>query len=233
MGKVMRLNELQEDQKLHIEVLAKGGTLEYDVVTKISTHGGILIEPIRYKDKILNFGHPDIAIKVIYAREGEKPIEWDGCFIKTVEYNGERYHFIGCEKVGVEVNRRGCVRIFLGDKGQAQVGAHHGILKVTVKDISASGFSFVGESVQDVAIGEVVHLTFEEGIRLEKFDLYGNLMRKVELEEKSALYGCKLAKHYKEVDAYIAKRQRDQAQHVQNQLVRRSAQTIYELKKQE
>lgn len=230
--RVMRLDELLKGQKLHVEVLAKGGMLEYDVTTSLCSHGGVLIEPIRYQGKILNFNRSDITIRVLYARDGEKPIEWDGCFIKTVEYNGEKYHLIGCEKIGVEVNRRGCIRIFLGDKGVAQVGEHRGVLNVTVKDLSCTGFSFIGESIPDAPTGALVHLTFEEGIRLEKFSLYGNVMRKVEMEEKRALYGCKLTKQCKEVDAYIAKRQRDQAQHLQNQLIKRSAMTIYELKKE-
>ena len=102
---VMRLEELAENQKLHIEVIAKTGRLEYDVVSKFSAHGAVFIEPIRYNNQIINFVRSDIIIKVLYTRNNRKPIEWSNCYIKSVEYKGKQYHMIGSNNVGIESPR--------------------------------------------------------------------------------------------------------------------------------
>lgn len=227
---IMRIRDIPNNQKLHIEVSAKGGVLEYDVVIKFCAYGGVFVSPIRYEGKMLNFSRPDIRIKVLYLRNEQKPIEWQSCFIKSVEYKGQKYHMIGSAGVGIEVNRRGCVRIFVGDPGEAQIGAHTGVMQVTIKDISSTGFSFLGERMSDTELGESVHVTFEEKVHSERFSLYGKLVRKVELDETRILYGCKMLALNKAVDAYIAQRQREQAQHLQSQLAKRSAQTLEKMK---
>lgn len=223
---VMKLEELPENQKLHIDVIAKTGHLEYDVVSKFSACGAVFIEPIRYNNQIINFMRSDIIIKVLYTRSNRKPIEWSSCYIKWVEYKGKQYHMIGSNKVGIEVNRRGCFRIFVGEEGLAQVGEHTGIMKVTMKDISATGFSFLGERESETPLGENVRLTFEDSERDIRFDLSGRLVRKVKGEDEKTLYGCKLYVSNKIVDSYIARRQREQAQHLQSQLMERSKTTF-------
>ncbi len=219
---IMNLEELAENQKLHIEVIAKTGRLEYDVVSKFSAHGAVFVEPIRYKEQVINFVRSDIMINVFYTRNNRKPIEWRGCYIKWVEYKGKQYHMITCKNVGIEVNRRGCFRIFVGEEGLAQVGEHTGIMKVTVKDISATGFSFLGDRELETPLGGGVRLTFEDNIRDIRFDLSGRLVRKVKGEDEKTLYGCKLYVSNRLVDSYIARRQREQAQHLQRQLTERS-----------
>lgn len=226
---VMKFEELAENQKLHIEVIGKTGRLEYDVVSKFCVQGAVFIEPIRYNKQIINFVRSDIIIKVLYTRKNRKPIEWRDCHIKAVEYKGNYYHMITCKNVGVEVNRRECFRIFVGEDGQAQVGEHTGIMKVNVKDISATGFSFVGKRESETPLGEHVRLTFDDIIRKVHFDLTGKLVRKEKDEDEKTIYGCELYAANKTVDSYIAQRQREQAQHLQKQLVERSKVTFEKL----
>lgn len=223
---IMKLEELAENQKLHIEVIAKTGSLEYDVVSEFSAHGAVFIEPIRYNKQIINFVRSDIIINVLYIRNNRKPIEWRGCYIKAVEYRGKQYHMISSKNVGTEVNRRGSFRVFVGEEGLAQVGKHTGVMKVTIKDISATGFSFVGERESETPLGEGVRLTFEDSIRNVHFDLSGRLVRKEKDDNEKTLYGCNLYSSNKIVDSYIARRQREQAQHLQKQLVERSRATF-------
>lgn len=223
---IMKLEDLAENQKLHIEVIAKTGRLEYDVVSKFSAHGAVFIEPIRYHGQIINFVRSDIIINVLYTRNNRKPVKWHGCYIKWVEYKGKQYHMIVCKSAGTEVNRRGCFRIFVGEEGLAQVGEHTGIMKVTVKDISATGFSFLGERESETPLGGGVRLTFEDSIRDIRFDLSGRLVRKVKGDDEKTLYGCKLSISNKVVDSYIARRQREQAQHLQSQLTEYSKGTF-------
>lgn len=228
---VMRIGDLEENQGLHIEVIAKGGRLEYDVRTVFSEGGVTFIEPIRYKNQIVDFMRSDIIINVLYTRDGEKPIEWRGCIMKVMEYKGNQYHAIGCKNVGVEVNRRECLRVFVGEKGIAQVGSHRGTINATVKDVSATGFSFTGAQDIDPKTGDAVRLVFEDHVRHNRFELMGKLVRTVEMDEGRTLYGCRLDGAHKGIEEYIAQRQREQAQHLQKQLMERSRETFSKARK--
>ena len=224
---VMKIGDLEEKQKLSIEVIAKGGRLEYEVETIFSEAGATFIEPIRYKNQIIDFMHSDMIINVIYSRNGEKPIEWRGCYIKAIEYKGKHYHAIVCKNVGVEVNRRGCLRIFVGEQGSAMLGESRRTLKVTVKDVSATGFSFLCEQGTAGKPGEDVSLSFEDHTHHIRFNSDGKLVRTVEEEDGRILFGCQLETEHKGVEEYIAQRQREQARHVQKQLIERTKENLY------
>ena len=86
----MKLDELQENEKIHIEVTLQNGKLEYEVEVLLVEQGIVFIEPIRYNNQIINFMKPDINITVIYARNEKKPIEWRGCVMKSLEYKGNK-----------------------------------------------------------------------------------------------------------------------------------------------
>lgn len=226
---VMKLEDIGANQNLHIEVIGKSAHLEYDVVSQFTTQGAVFIEPIRYNKQIINFMRSDIRIKVLHTRKNRKPTEWRDCCIRAVEYKGNYYHIITCKNVGVEVNRRECFRIFVGEDGFAQVGEHTGVMKVNIKDISATGFSFAGERESETPLGEHVRLTFDDAIRKIHFDLEGKLVRKETDDKERTLYGCELYASNKMVESYIAQRQREQAQHLQKQLIERSKITFEKL----
>ena len=222
----MNLDELQENDKLHIEVSLKNGKLEYDVEVLFADYGAVFIEPIRYNNQIINFMKPDISISVIYSKSDKKPVEWRGCFMKSLEYKGKKYHAIGCKNPGVEVNRRGCLRIFVGETGIAHMSGPMGSVQVTVKDVSATGFSYIASKGKEATIGESVRLSFEDHIHYNKFELYGTLVRVVELDENRLQFGCALTKPDNTLEEYIALRQREQARHMQQQLIERSKETF-------
>lgn len=227
----MKLDELQENEKIHIEVTLQNGKLEYEVEVLLVEQGIVFIEPIRYNNQIINFMKPDINITVIYARNEKKPIEWRGCVMKSLEYKGNKYHAIACKNVGIEVNRRSSVRIFVGENGIAHMSGPLGAIQVTVKDVSASGFSYTASTGKGAATGESVKLVFEDHIHYNKFELYGTLVRIVEIDESRVQFGCALTKPDSKLEEYIALRQRSQARHIQQQLIERSKETYLKDKK--
>lgn len=224
---VMKIGDLEANQKICIEVIAKGGRKEYEVITRFSEGGVVFIDAIRYKNQIIDFMHADIILNVIYPREGEKPIEWRECLMKVVEYKGKHYHAIICKKVGVEVNRRTSVRIFVGDPGSAVIGEQRASLSITVRDVSANGFSFLSAKKVDAKPGEMVRISFDESTHHLHFDLDGKLVRTKEEDDGRTFYGCRMDAEYKALDEYIAQRQREQAQHVQRQLLERAKESFY------
>ena len=118
-----------------------------------------------------------------------------------------------------EVNRRGSYRISMGILGLAVVDGFEGKMHVVVKDISATGFSFIAPKEDMTKEGADVRLTFVEEKSDLRFDLSGRLVRKVDLNNGQIQYGCKLYVSNTVIDNYIAKRQREQAAHLQNKLI--------------
>lgn len=224
---IMKIGDLEANQKICIEVIAKAGRKEYEAITRFSEGGVVFIDAIRYKNQVINFMQADIILNVIYPREGEKPIEWRDCLMKVVEYKGKHYHAIICKKVGVEVNRRTSVRIFIGDPGSAMIGEQRTSLSITVKDVSSTGFSFLSTKKVDAKPGESVRISFDEKSHHLHFDLEGKLVRTKEEDDGRTFYGCKMESDNRALDEYIAQRQREQAQHVQKQLVERAKENFY------
>lgn len=225
----MTLGEVQQNSILHMEVLGKSGRLEYDLPVLFTAQGAAFVSPITYKGQIVNFNRTDVMINILYTRNDEKPIQWCGCAVKTVAYKGNKYHMISCSKIGLEVNRRGSYRLYMGISGLATIDGVDGKMRVVVKDISATGFSFIAPKENMTKEGADVRLAFEEEKSDLRFDLSGRLVRKVELDNGQIQYGCKLYVSNKVIDNYIAKRQREQAAHLQNKLIEKNRDTIKKL----
>ena len=223
---IMKIGDLEPNKKICIEVIAKAGRKDYDAVTRFSEGGVVFIDAIRFKNQVINFMQPDIILNVIYAREGEKPIEWRDCMMKVVEYKGKNYHAIICKKIGVEVNRRTSVRMFVGDPGSAMIGEHRTSMSITVKDVSSTGFSFLSTKKVEVGPEESVRISFDIKSHHLHFDLDGKIVRTHEEQDGRTFYGCKLENDHRALDEYIAQRQREQAQHVQRQLVERTKENL-------
>lgn len=227
--KIMTLGDVGEGSNLHLEVLGKGARLEYNVKILFTAQGSAFIKPIDYKGDVINFNRSGIMINAILTRGAEKPIQWCGCSIKIVTYKGKRYHMISCSKVGLEINRRGSYRVSVGLSGFALVDGLEKKILVVVKDVSATGFSFISDTEELTSIGADVQLVFEDAIEGEKFVLTGRLVRKHDLGNGRVQYGCKMYVPNKTMDGYIAKRQREQAAHLQKKLIQRNKDTIRQL----
>lgn len=226
---IITLGEVQQNGTLHMEVLAKSGRLEYDLTVLFTAQGAAFVSPITYHGQIINFNRTDVMINILYTRDNEKPIQWCGCLVKTVLYKGKKYHMISCSKIGLEVNRRGSYRLYVGISGIATVDGFEGKMHVGVKDISATGFSFVAPKENLTKEGADVRLTFEVVKEDLRFDLSGRLVRKVDMDNGQIQYGCRMYVANKAVDNYIAKRQREQAAHLQNKLIEKNIDTIKKL----
>lgn len=224
---IMKIGDLEANKRICVEVIARAGKKEYQVITRFSEGGVVFIDAIRFKNQVINFMQPGIILNVIYAREGEKPIVWRDCLMKVVEFKGKQYHAIICKKVGVEVNRRTSVRIFVGDPGSAMIGEHRSAMSITVKDISSTGFSFLSTKKVDAKPGDHVRISFDVKSHHLHFELEGKVVRTKEEEDGRSFYGCKMETDYRALDEYIAQRQREQARHVQKQLLERAKETFY------
>ncbi len=168
-----------------------------------------LIVDIIYLDKkMLNLASNNIRINLMLIREGKVPIVWKNVTCKIIKENEQSYYQITSYSEGYENNRREAFRLFIGNDGVAQVGINKKALEVIVRDVSENGFSFVTSTDVTMAVGEPVRLVF---IDLDiTFSLMGIVVRKVNVNEKEVLYGCKLSVKNNKLLKYINDKQRQE-----------------------
>ena len=92
---------------------------------------------------MLNLSAGDISITVFAQAGGEVPLQFRGCTAKLVQGKEKRFCAIACSNEGKRVNRRSNFRIFIGERGVAELSGKSGTkLEVTVKDLSLTGVYF-------------------------------------------------------------------------------------------
>ena len=72
----MKLYELGTGEPVQVLVKVENASAEYDSTVAFGKEGILLIEPIRYDGKIINFSGDKVHISVIYMEDGIKPLIW-------------------------------------------------------------------------------------------------------------------------------------------------------------
>ena len=80
----MKLYELGTGEPVQVLVKVENASAEYDSTVAFGKEGILLIEPIRYDGKIINFSGDKVHISVIYMEDGIKPLIWEGCRMQTL-----------------------------------------------------------------------------------------------------------------------------------------------------
>ena len=204
----MRLNEVQAGDNIIIQVNINGQFADFpSIVTKLQGNG-ILAEAVRVSGKVVGFSGENIHLDLCYIRQDKPPIIWKNVKCTTVLSNNRTLYNIVAFAEGYESNRREAFRLFVGASGVAQLGINRKALEVIVKDVSENGFSFVSTEDMENVINMPVRLVFKD---MDKsYSLMGLVVRKVVIDEKKILYGCKLSVENPEIVKYINYKQRQQ-----------------------
>lgn len=204
----MRLNELQAGDNIIIQVNIVGQFADFpSVVTKLQGNG-IFAEAVRISGKVVSFSGENINPDLYYIRQDKPPIVWKNVKCTTVLSNNRTLYNIVAFSEGYESNRREAFRLFVGASGVAQLGINRKALEVILKDVSENGFSFVSTQNMENAINMPVRLVFEDIDK--RYSLMGLIVRKVVIDEKKILYGCKLSVENPDIVKYINYKQRQQ-----------------------
>ncbi len=202
----MTFTEAQAGDNLIIQIVF--GKQNMDLPSKIVGVRGknLIVDIIHLNKKMLNLSSDNIRINLMLIREGKVPIVWKNVACKVIKENEQAFYQITSYSEGYENNRREAFRLFIGNDGVAQVGINKKALEVIVRDVSENGFSFVTSTDVKMAVGEPVRLVF---IDLDiTFSLMGIVVRKVNVNEKEVLYGCKLSVKNDKLLKYINSKQR-------------------------
>ena len=191
----MKLYELGTGEPVQVLVKVENASAEYDSTVAFGKEGILLIEPIRYDGKIINFSGDKVHISVIYMEDGIKPLIWEGCRMQTVQAGKEKYHAIVCKRDGIKWNRRQAYRQYLGLDGMLS---------------SATGVSFVGMPDMNYLSMGPFHLTFEDKASRLKVQLSGMAVRQEPVDETKVIVGCTVKQANLDLGTYVASKQKQE-----------------------
>lgn len=202
----MLLQEMTEDNNLIIELSMNGQKYEFPSKVIRKVNQGVLVEPIRINGKILSFNSSGggITVSIYMIRDGKPPMLWKGVAVNSIREEEGTLYKISANGEGFEVNRRGAFRLFIGISGVAQLGTNRKAVDVIVKDVSESGFSFVGTEDMDNVINMPVRLVFADFN--QNYSLMGIIVRKVVIGENKIVYGCRLGVRNANLEQYISQK---------------------------
>jgi len=203
----MLLSQLIQNSNLILEININNQHLEFKsaVVAKIGDY--ILIEPVRIKEKVVNFENGSVLIDLLLIRDNKTPIIWKRVLLKNTIHNGKTYYKVVPTGEGFEINRRNAYRMYIGIKGVVQVGTNSVPMDIIIKDVSENGFSFVTQDNVNKSLKTTVRLVF--GDCNKTFNLNGLLIRREEINQSKYVYGCILNIRNLFLNQYINEKQRE------------------------
>lgn len=203
----MKIWEIEPKSNVILKITVNGQYIDLPTVAHRQDDGAIICDAIRLNGKVISISNANIALELMYIRKNMSPVVWKGVACDNVMLESKVYYKISSKDEGAEKNRREAFRLFVGCKGVAQIGTNKKAVNVTVKDVSESGFAFVGDTNINSVIGTPVRLVFYD--LDEQFSLMGIVVRKVPIDELSSLYGCKLSVANSKLSRYIMSKQRN------------------------
>ena len=227
----MFINEMRGGEPVKLELAVNGAKMEFKstVVTIedkkmlkaldgiVKNYPYVVVEAITKEDKVIGFPTSGVEYKVSYVdKETRKAYEWHGVTVKQVSFaDGTKNHIFISEKNVKELNRRERYRLWLGCDGLLQMGLSTKSLRIIIKDISATGVSFLIENRQAVdetlipKMSAIISLSFSDAETNTKFKLNASVVRIVEEEDGKMLFGCRLMQESAAIAKFVNTKQRE------------------------
>ena len=202
----MKIWEIEPKSNIILKVSIKGQHIDLPTVSYSQESDGIVCEAVRVQGKAVSLDGIGVSIEVMFIRTENSPVLWRGIVCETIYIDSKMFYKITCREDGVEKNRREAFRVFIGVSGVAQLGLNKKAVNVIVKDVSENGFSFISDEDFEDVVNVPVRLVYTD---MEiNFSLMGIVVRKVKIDEKKNLYGCKLSVENSRLGQYIIQKQR-------------------------
>lgn len=208
----MFIHEMAEGSIVQVEVKNKEGkelTLATEVVG--SYDGGeykmVLVEALRHNGQILVFNSVTCQAYINNAADNQIYIYKLQAVLKK-EQDGKVYHCLICSDDVAAENRRTAKRFGVSAKGTIQALGGTTKLKGYVRDLSATGVSFI-VSASSLNIGDKVSISFVHELSGVQIKIVAQIVRREE-EEKGTFFGCVVHKHdakYTQLIAYLMRQE--------------------------
>ncbi len=212
----MFIYELAPGQEIKIMVTVSEQTLEFQsTIEEVYPKKKIAFaSPVYVDDKLLTFRGQNLLLDVVFSIEGEStPQIFKNVNVTPLKKpDGSICYSLHVSTESRTFNRRGSFRCPLGISTTVQCGMHRVPYDTIVKDVSATGFSFILPKTTQVDRQNVIHIVIndyiEEIYEEFNFNLYGLIVRSYDLDEKRVVYGCRLLRHVPGLEKYLTTKER-------------------------
>ena len=202
----MKLWEIEPKSNIILKVSINGQYIDLPTVCYSQESDGIVCEAIRVEGRAVSLDGIGVSIELMFIRPEKSPVFWRGVACEAIYIDSKMFYKLTCKEDGIEKNRREAFRVYIGVTGVAQLGLNRKAMDVIVKDVSENGFSFISEEDIEDVLSLPVRLVYTD---LDiNFSLMGIVVRKVKIDEKKFLYGCKLSVENSRLGQYIIQKQR-------------------------
>lgn len=216
----MKLSDLSPGQAIQVAVLIGEQRLDFDSqIEEVNEKKHfVYLTPIMKNDKILTFSAKGVHTSIIVQLPDTKPLIFHNTTLNAMKReDGTFCYGVPALGEGIEFNRRGAYRCPVDCNCVMRIGMSHSTHDIIIRDISLTGFSFVFCNSEDSCnVGQSIHIVLNDYLdaTCEKFSfqIYGLIVRQVELENGKVVYGCKLTDRIRGLDSYIAKKERARLQ---------------------
>lgn len=173
----------------------------------------VLADPIYREEKVISFKGKNLIVDLLVSFEDNKPQLFKNISVALMKKgDGSLCYNFATIAESKPYNRRKSFRCFVGLKTSVQCGPNRAAYDVIIKDVSYDGFSIVCPPEVNFSQDQVAHVLLtdyiEETAENFSFHLYGLVVRIVELENNSILYGCRLNNKVSGLENYIIKKER-------------------------
>lgn len=203
----MHIKEIPPNSNITVIASVENHYLEFNTRTLGLHEESVVIELIRNEEgKAISFATDKIKLDVSYVEEEEKPpFMWKDVKVSHMKFGNNGFHVVTQSAEGKRENRRGAYRLFLGIDATLDIVDSARSIPVLLKDISSTGFAFVHPG--ELSTNKFCKISC--AIDNKKLVLSGIIVRKQIMENGNTVYGCHMEKFSKELEKFIAQKQRE------------------------
>ena len=208
----MRLADFDEGTEMTICSQKEHSHYEYDtkIIRTKRSEGIIIAEIVVSKGKEVHYMEPGTE-HMVTVNAGSKVYVYRDVKVVDIKSLTQEYKFAICVRSMADVeavNRRNFFRVFLGVDGTLEAGINKKTAEVMIKDISANGLGVICTKKLKFPIGMQVVVTFVDELTSEKFEIECEIVRCVQNDPFSVIYGCQLPKVSESMQKIVALKQR-------------------------
>lgn len=203
----MHIREIPPNSQVTVIASIDKHYLEFNTRVMGASEENIIMELIKNDEgKAISFASDKITVDISFVEEEEKPpFMWRNVKVTHIKHGNNMYHMATQSSEGKRENRRGAYRLFLGEDATLDIVDNPRSIPVILKDISSTGFAFIHPG--ELSINKFCKISCN--IDNKKLVLSGVIVRKQIMDNGNTVYGCHMEKFSKELEKFIAQKQRE------------------------
>ena len=213
-GIKLKLFEFEPGTEITICSRKKHSYHEFSTNIIRSIDEGTLAKIVFFDNRMVRFSRTDARHEVT-INAGAKAYTFHDVNIREVQLRAKTSQLedkfalvLETDEDVTPVNRRNFFRVFLGAEGEMRTGEGRKPQEVVIKDISANGLGVICDKKLKFPVGTNAYVNFVDDITGESFKLECVIVRCVENQDNTFLYGCQLPESDDAMERFVALKQR-------------------------